>query len=778
MSKKKIALLALVTILFNFATVLAVDTDTTKEYNGVTETLTLDGEFSSNGCDGAIYAHDGANLTINGTGSVHGELCKGTKCGTADCGFAMAVYANNNSTITINGGEYTNDKDPNAPTQTDLIYAARGSQIKINGGTFKCSAPQWTLNCGDRSGSQIIVTGGRFYQFDPSNTAVAPAGETEVVVPAGYEVVQDGDWYEVRKMPEVAAKKQFMDGGSHTLNEDITANGCGTNKAGAILVAKETKLEITGGNIHALLCTGENCDREVCNAAINLWAHGEGTEVTITGGTYTNDGYEGATHLDLIYASHGGKIYIKGGEFKASTPQWTLNCLDRSGSIIEVTGGRFYKFDPSNTAVAPAGETEVVVPAGYEVVQDGDWYEVVCAHIECKLHAEVPATYTETGTRAHWECNSCSKIFEDSNATIEITDKNAIIIPKLAEVVNNNATITENAFDAAIKESEEISSSTVVIPTVETEETVASVTVPVNSLNDVAEANKELSIQTSVVTVTMDTKAIQEVVNQAGNVENVKIEIIEIEEEALNESQKEAIEDKEVATILSAQILANGNAISDFGDGKVIIEIPFVLDENEKGTDYTVIYIADDGTITEIPTRYVDGFIIVELEHFSEYAIVKVATIEDGPSDDDTTDKPSDDETTDKPSDDETTDKPSDDETTDKPSDDDTTDKPSDDETTDKPSDDETTDKPSDDDTTDKPSDDDTTDKPTGDGATGEPSDDEATDEPTDGEAAEKPENKPTDIVQTGDNIAVYISILGISILGIAIVIRRKFNKK
>ena len=49
------------------------------------------------------------------------------------------------------------------------------------------------------------------------------------------------------------------------------------------------------------------------------------------------------------------------------------------------------------------------------------------------------------------------------------------------------------------------------------------------------------------------------------------------------------------------------------------------MDEGAKGTDYQVIYIADDGKIENIPTTYNAGYIEVELEHFSEYAIVKLA---------------------------------------------------------------------------------------------------------------------------------------------------------
>ena len=107
--------------------------------------------------------------------------------------YAMAVYAVNNAAVTIESGDFRQQITGDS-TQYDLIYAADNAQITIKGGTFKCVTPKWTLNCKDGSNAKITVMGGSFYQFDPSN---AQTGEGEVVVAAGYHVVQNGDWYTV-----------------------------------------------------------------------------------------------------------------------------------------------------------------------------------------------------------------------------------------------------------------------------------------------------------------------------------------------------------------------------------------------------------------------------------------------------------------------------------------------------------------------------------------------------------------------------------------------------
>ena len=92
-----------------------------------------------------------------------------------------------------------------------------------------------------------------------------------------------------------------------------------------------------------------------------------GGKLTIENGTFI--GKEGNS---CIYNA-GGTVELKGGTFKGD-PQWTLNCQDGSGSVITVKGGTFYKFDPSNANV---GAGEIVVPNGFKVVQNGDWYTVV-----------------------------------------------------------------------------------------------------------------------------------------------------------------------------------------------------------------------------------------------------------------------------------------------------------------------------------------------------------------------------------------------------------------
>ena len=139
-----------------------------------------------NKADGIFQVLSGATLTLNGDGIVDG---------VTNCNYHMAIWANGGDVV-INGGTYTNvgaDGD-----QNDLIYVKNGGTVTINGGSFKCETPAWTLNIHNTQVGSIVITGGSFYKFDPSNLPECVKNDN-ITVAYGYEVVQDGDWYIVTK---------------------------------------------------------------------------------------------------------------------------------------------------------------------------------------------------------------------------------------------------------------------------------------------------------------------------------------------------------------------------------------------------------------------------------------------------------------------------------------------------------------------------------------------------------------------------------------------------
>jgi hypothetical protein len=139
---------------------------------------------------------DGVFKVTNGILTLEG---KGTINGVGKNDWSMAIWATDNGKVVINDGYFTNvgAETLNDPEHFDLVYASGNGQIEINGGEFKCQTPKWTLNIKDkdRATAAIIVKGGKFHGFDPSNCDVE-GPNTNFVAP-GYKAVETDGIFEV-----------------------------------------------------------------------------------------------------------------------------------------------------------------------------------------------------------------------------------------------------------------------------------------------------------------------------------------------------------------------------------------------------------------------------------------------------------------------------------------------------------------------------------------------------------------------------------------------------
>ena len=142
------------------------------------------------------------NLTINVSDTTAAIQTRGTQDmiikgkGILNAGSGITVMANGkDSVITLSGS--TTVYQTNRPG-AELIYCYQGT-INISGGTFKNNGSAYLLNCYDanyRNGSaKIIVTGGKFYDFNPADNQAE--GEHTSFVAEGYKstastVVEEG----------------------------------------------------------------------------------------------------------------------------------------------------------------------------------------------------------------------------------------------------------------------------------------------------------------------------------------------------------------------------------------------------------------------------------------------------------------------------------------------------------------------------------------------------------------------------------------------------------
>lgn len=143
--------------------------------------------------DSYAFLVQAGTLNITGEGIIKTQPCK----------FSIAVFAvGEDAVVNISGGEYYN-----AGEGSDLIYAKNKATINISGGTFKANKKQnnvngtaesySALNLKDNTDAEIVVTGGKYYKFNPADNK--SEGANTNFVATGYQSTQDGDWFVVTK---------------------------------------------------------------------------------------------------------------------------------------------------------------------------------------------------------------------------------------------------------------------------------------------------------------------------------------------------------------------------------------------------------------------------------------------------------------------------------------------------------------------------------------------------------------------------------------------------
>lgn len=138
--------------------------------------------------------------TVINAGENGGIICKDKTAGSSYTGGPFGANILNGATLTINGGEYY--------AGGTVVQVTKGTLV-VNGGFFSCAPDigtndyRYLLNCIDANynngTAKIIVTGGTFVNFDPSNNAAEGVGTN--FVKDGYKVVSEAHgsdtWYTV-----------------------------------------------------------------------------------------------------------------------------------------------------------------------------------------------------------------------------------------------------------------------------------------------------------------------------------------------------------------------------------------------------------------------------------------------------------------------------------------------------------------------------------------------------------------------------------------------------
>ena len=356
--------------------------------------------------NGTFNATDNAVIAGNGSRRDGAKNTITIKNGTFNGGIitngyiACGIYAPWQDDITVTGGTF------NITNGAGIV--ARAGNVKVSGGTFNCtgSVTGWVgdnknqLPCAalvfdaaanypaKTDDSKITVSGGKFSTDPSANGAVLTAGYTAAKADDGmYTVSKTNPTAEVNgtKYSTLAGAINAAAGTDNVVkllqdinnpefvceikdkvtidlnNHNITGNGA----QGVFYVRVNGDLTIKGdGTITAVENSG-------FAMAVNV--ESTAARVTLEGGTYKQQISDPtSTQYDMIYALY-GNIVVKGGTFECTTPAWTLNCKDEyytSGEAsIEVSGGTFKGFDPSNNKAE--GDGTNFMADGYCTVKSG-----------------------------------------------------------------------------------------------------------------------------------------------------------------------------------------------------------------------------------------------------------------------------------------------------------------------------------------------------------------------------------------------------------------------
>jgi hypothetical protein len=157
--------------------------------------------------------------------------------------------------------------------------------------------------------------------------------------------------------------------------------------------------------------------------------------------------------------------------------------------------------------------------------------------------------------------------------------------------------------------------------------------IPVSGLEKVAASAVEtMSVVTAIGTVTLDGKAVDALIAEAGGAENAGIAVERKDTLAdgdLTEAQKAALAgDPNVREVYDVSVVIGGDKRDFVTEGELTIGLPYALREGESGAGVWVCHIADDGTADRMSNgrKYESGKAFFKTSHLSIYAVTYEAT--------------------------------------------------------------------------------------------------------------------------------------------------------
>ena len=347
--------------------------------------------ITASGYNGVFYVENSKVRLTNKT--IGDATVGGVVTAVEDQSRTMGIWASTGANVTLQQLTYKQKISNSADDHFDLIYANKDARVYVESGTFVAATPKWTLNKYDTDSATITVTGGKFYQYNPAKSYTEPAPQPTSFVKDGYSVTADGDYFVVTKdyvaqNTTTGTKYEEFDGAIKAAADGATIKLLKDISVETPRITKTITLDLNGHKVSGyslssygvlnaargtLTITDSVGGGSVVANAIAVSAYNDAV-LNIEGGTFTQEGVtdsdlESSPQYDMIYAYDNAVVNIKGGTFKSVTPKWTLNILDSSKAKFNVTGGKFYNYNPAAAETEPTKPTSFVAD-GYVATAD------------------------------------------------------------------------------------------------------------------------------------------------------------------------------------------------------------------------------------------------------------------------------------------------------------------------------------------------------------------------------------------------------------------------
>ena len=140
-------------------------------------------------------------------------------------------------------------------------------------------------------------------------------------------------------------------------------------------------------------------------------------------------------------------------------------------------------------------------------------------------------------------------------------------------------------------------------------------------LNDESNEAEYLSISLPDREIILD-KKVAEVVAKNMSGDSIRLVVDDTSTESLNDTQQEALAEKDVIASVDAYFVCNGKELHDFEGGEAVVGMDVKLDSTINKTHIFVYYVDEEGNFEEMVTWFDGTQLLFKTTHFSDYVII------------------------------------------------------------------------------------------------------------------------------------------------------------